>query len=125
MPQQRAYIRDYDDDFRAVMDGNNYDDPVTGYSAWIDVDAFIDEIIVQEACKNSDAYGWSSYFYKDRLGKLCGGPAWDFDQALSNSTFNDGPNYREFIIEKSEWDSHLRDSHPPFWRKLFEESKYR
>jgi hypothetical protein len=125
MPEQRAYIRQYDDDFREVMEDDGYDDPVIGYPAWIDVDAFIDEIIVQEACKNSDAYGWSSYFYKDRLGKLCAGPVWDFDQALSNSTFNDGPNYREFVIEKSEWDSHLRDNHPPFWRKLFAESKFK
>ena len=124
-PEQKTYIRMYDDNFRSVMESDRYADPVAGYAAWIDIDRFIDEILVQEVCKNSDAYGWSSYFYKDRLGKLCAGPAWDFDQALSNSTFNDGPNYMEWIITKSEWDSHLRDNHPPFWRKLFAESKFK
>jgi hypothetical protein len=123
--EQKAYIRKYDDDFRAVMESNDYDDPVAGYPAWIDVDRFIDEILVQEACKNSDAYGWSSYFHKDRLGKLCGGPAWDFDQALSNSTFNDGPNYQEWIVAKSNVDPWLEQSHPPFWRKLFAETKFK
>jgi hypothetical protein len=124
-PEQKAYIRNYDDGFRRIMRGSTYDDPVDGYPVWIDVDAFIDEILVQEACKNSDAYGWSSLFYKDRLGKLCAGPAWDFDQSLSNSTFNDGPNYQEWIIEKSEWDGWLAENHPPFWRKLFAESKFK
>jgi hypothetical protein len=61
----------------------------------------------------------------DRLGKLCGGPAWDFDQALSNSTFNEGPNYSEWIITKSEWDGWLAENHPPFWRKLFNERKFK
>ncbi|MBN1466845.1 CotH kinase family protein, partial [candidate division KSB1 bacterium] len=124
-PQQIAYIRKYDDDFRRVMEQSYYTDPVRGYAAWIDVDYFIDAILLEEACKNSDAYGWSAHFHKDRLGKLRAGPAWDYDQALSNSTFNDGPNYAEWIIEKSEFDGHLRDNHPPFWIKLFREAAFK
>ena len=124
-PEQKAYIRNYDDDFRHVMEQPYYADPQRGYPAWIKVDYFIDEILIQEACKNSDAYGWSSHFFKDRLEKLCAGPAWDFDQALSNSTFNDGPNYAEWIITKSDHDDHLRRNHPPFWRKLFRESGFK
>jgi hypothetical protein len=57
--EQKAYIKKYDDDFRTVMERSYYADPNSGYPAWIDVDRFIDEILVQEACKNSDAYGWS------------------------------------------------------------------
>lgn len=117
--QQTAYIRKYDDDFRQVMKGSNFGDPVQGYTVWIDVDSFVDEVLLQEACKNSDAYGWSSYFHKDRLGKINAGPVWDFDQSLSNSTFNDGPNYQEWIILKYNKD------YPLFWQKLFTEPVFR
>ena len=124
-PEQAAYIRNYDDGLRDVMNRNDSADPNTGYPAWIDIDSFIDEILVQEACKNSDAYGWSSHFFKNRSEKLCAGPVWDFDQSLSNSTFNDGPNYSEWIIEKSEKDGWLRENYPPFWIKLFREPDFK
>lgn len=124
-PEQMAYIRKYDDNFRRVMEQDYYADPERGYPAWIDVDYFIDEMLIQEGTKNSDAYGWSAHFHKDRNDKLRAGPAWDFDQALSNSTFNDGPNYSEWIIEKSEYDSHLKSSYPPFWLKLFREPNFK
>jgi len=125
MPQQAEYIRAYDDGFRTAMAGPHCADPLMGYPAWIDSDSFIDEILVQEACKNSDAYGWSSYFHKDRLGRLGAGPVWDFDQALSNSTFNDGPRTWEWLIEKSEHDSWLRQNYPPFWIRLFREADFK
>ena len=116
---QANYIRNYDDNFRSTMAGANYADPIAGYPKYIDVNSFIDEIIVQEATKNSDAYGWSSYFHKDRLRKLCAGPIWDFDQALTNSTFNDGARIDEWVINKG-----LEDV-PSFWPKLFGESKFK
>ncbi|HPG41588.1 MAG TPA: CotH kinase family protein [bacterium] len=122
-PEQVAYIKKYDDDFRRVMRRSDYNDPVKGYPAWIDVDSFIDEILVQEACRNSDAYGWSSHFYKDRSGKLCAGPAWDFDQALSNSTFNNGWETTHWIIENN-YPEFLWD-HPEFWKKLFNDYEFK
>lgn len=117
-PQQTSYIKSYDDNFRNVMVSPLMSDPLQGYAAWIDVESFIDEVIIQEACKNSDAYGWSSYFHKDRSGKLKAGPCWDFDQGFSNSTFNNGPNYAEWIIIKTNQD------YPPFWKKLFNEASF-
>jgi hypothetical protein len=118
-PEQIDYIRGYDDGFRQAMRLSTYADPVKGYAAWIDVDSFIDEILVQEACKNSDAYGWSSFFFKDRLGKLNAGPVWDFDQALSNSTFSEGDITSEWQIEKGYWEV------PFFWQKLFHEPNFK
>jgi len=116
---QRIYIKNYDDDFRELMESPGYADPDTGYSAWIDVDAFIDEILVQEALKNSSAYGWSSYFHKDKLGKLRAGPIWDFDQALSNSIINCGDCFFGWNIERG------LPEYPAFWKKLFNEPKFK
>jgi hypothetical protein len=115
-PEQIEYIRYYDDGFRKLMRQATF---AKGYSAWIDVDSFIDEILVQEACKNSDAYGWSSFFFKDRLGRLNAGPVWDFDQALCNSTFSEGNITNEWQIEKGYWEV------PFFWKKLFHEFNFR
>jgi hypothetical protein len=85
----------------------------------------VDELLVQELAKNADAYGWSTFFHKPRNGKLRAGPAWDFDQAFSNSVFNDGPNYAEWIVEKSVSDEFLSANHPPFWRRLFQEPAFK
>lgn len=117
--EQLDYIRKYDDDFREVMSGPGYADSLSGYPAWINPDSFIDEILVQEATKNSDAYGWSSYFHKDRQKRMCAGPVWDFDQAMSNSTWAEGYIWDEWIIEKN------IGAHPPFWKKLFRDRQFK
>ncbi|MBN2519905.1 MAG: CotH kinase family protein [Bacteroidales bacterium] len=116
---QYNYIINYDDTFRALMEQSNYADAKTGYPIMIDVQSFIDEIIVQEATKNSDAYGWSSYFHKKRHQKLAAGPVWDFDQALCNSTWNDGDVIGEWNITKP------ITSVPLFWSKLFNEPTFK
>ena len=55
------------------------------YEAYLDVDSAIDYMFILELCDNHDFYNeWhngthSCYMYKDRGGKLCYGPVWDFD----------------------------------------------
>ncbi len=122
--EQTNYIKRYDDAFRTVMKGTDYADSENGYAAWIDSDSFVDEVLLQEACKNSDAFGWSSYYHKDRSGKLKAGPVWDFDQALSNSVFNNGPDFTEWVTLSSERIQEAADSHPPHWRKLFYDERF-
>lgn len=121
--QQVEYIKNYDDSFRDAVAGPDYADPDLGYAAWIDVNSFIDEILIQEASKNSDAYAWSSFFHKDRLDKLKAGPVWDFDAALSNSVYNCGECYAEWNIDKDPptW----MDDYPTFWKTLFNEPSFK
>ena len=111
--QQKAYIKSFDDQFRAAMLATGWDNLTTGFPKWIDTKTFIDEIIIQEACKNSDAYGWSSYFHKDRQQRINAGPSWDFDQSLCNSFHNDGGNPYQWLITNGDTDN------PFFWPKLF------
>lgn len=55
------------------------------YQAYLDMDSAIDYMFILELCDNHDFYNeWhngthSCYMYKDRGGKLCYGPVWDFD----------------------------------------------
>ena len=115
MHEQFAYIRDYEQDFCDVMNGYNYNVPYIGYDKYIDVPSFIDEIIIQELTSNSDAYGYSGYFHKDRGGKIFAGPEWDFDQALCNSTHHEGARTDQWILSIPD------GARPPFWDKLFAE----
>jgi hypothetical protein len=56
----------------------------TGYPSVIDVPSFIDYILITELASNPDAGTYSTYFHKDRNGKLRAGPVWDCDLSYGN-----------------------------------------
>lgn len=60
---------------------------VNGYPTFIDIPSFIDFMIVNEFASNPDAYQYSTYFHKDRNGKLRAGPVWDMDLTYGNDLF--------------------------------------
>lgn len=78
-PPQRDWLRGHIQEFHDVLRAPNFADPTTGYRAYIDVDSFVDHLIINELSRNMDAYYRSSYFYKDRDSKIFAGPLWDFD----------------------------------------------
>ena len=119
MPEQLNYISQLEQEFCDVMKSPNYNVPFVGYDKYIDVSSFIDEIIIQELTSNSDAYAYSGFFHKDLGGKICAGPEWDFDQALCNSSYNDGARTDEWIILKP------NGGCPPFWNRLFSEPAFK
>ena len=87
--QQLAYITAWMDGAESALHAGNFADPVAGYAAYLDVDSFVDWYIANELTMNADAFLASTYFYKDRGGKLFIGPLWDYDIALGN--FNGPP----------------------------------
>lgn len=119
-PEQIKYISDFDNNFRNVMRKSTYTDKVNGYNNWINADSFVDELLVQEAMRNSDAYGWSGYFHKDKNGKINAGPVWDFDQSAGNSSYPDDGVYTGWMF------SHPNTGNTPFfWKKLFDDPVFR
>jgi hypothetical protein len=119
---QRMYIQNYLNEFEYLMGMDNFNDPINGYSQIIDVNSFVDHFILNEFCKNVDAYRLSAYLYKDRESinpKLIAGPIWDF-----NLTFGDAW-FTEEIGFSDGWQIDYSIVHPddpyrvPFWwRKL-------
>lgn len=81
-PAQREHIAAFVADAeRAILAGE-------GYERYIDVDSFIDWIILEELFKNQDSMFLSSVFLsRARGGKLALGPAWDFDLSAGNSDY--------------------------------------
>ena len=114
-PEQLAYIRKYDDDFRRAMASFSSDNPAELYNQWIDVLTFVDYMLIQEASRNPDGYGWSCYFHKDKNGKLRAGPVWDFDQSMHNSTYRDGDQWWGWSIDYRLWPD------PPFYMEMIHE----
>lgn len=80
--QQETYIKNYINAFESTVNGSSVCDLVNGYSKYINDATFIDQFLFQEVSSNSDAYRFSSYFYKDRNGLLNAGPVWDFSLAF-------------------------------------------
>ncbi len=81
---QKYYIRKYVTDFEKNLYAPDFDDAVTGYNNYIDVQSFIDYFIVSEISRNNDGFKKSRYFHKDKNGKIKAGPVWDFDWAWKN-----------------------------------------
>lgn len=88
-PQLNA-IRTYVNSFESALNGANSTNPTTGYAAWIDVDTFIDWQLAVELTKQIDGYVFSTYFHKERGGKMRAGPLWDFNISLGNANYGEG-----------------------------------
>lgn len=77
-PEQLSWLTQYVQSFHNTL----FQSPIGNYAQYIDVDSFVDDLIVNELTRNVDAYVRSSFYYKDREGLLQGGPFWDYNFAL-------------------------------------------
>ncbi|MEC9274162.1 MAG: CotH kinase family protein, partial [Candidatus Neomarinimicrobiota bacterium] len=87
--EQTDYIQQYINNFENMMMSNAYNEP-QGYPFWLNVDSFIDYIMLQELSKNVDAYRLSTYIYKDKHNidhRLYAGPLWDINHGFGNCDY--------------------------------------
>ncbi len=115
---QAAYINGYLNQFETALYGPTFTDPVTGYAAYIEVDAFIDHHWLVEMTKNIDGFRLSTFMFKDRLAKLQMGPAWDYNLSLGNA------NYLQGWLATGWYAPQLSDTDYPWWRRLFEDPEF-
>lgn len=87
---QLTYLAGYVNTFQNVLNGANFANPTTGYAAYLDASTFIDAQWFIEWTKQVDGNIWSTYYHKDRAGKLRAGPIWDFNIALGNADYGTG-----------------------------------
>ena len=68
----------------------------------IDINSFVDYVLVSELMKNFDAYRTSIYFYKYKnKKKLYIGPIWDFNISSGNCYLIDFNNYKYFVFDSN------------------------
>ncbi|MCB9425631.1 MAG: CotH kinase family protein [Flavobacteriales bacterium] len=90
----------------------------TGYPSVIDIPSFVDFILLNEFASNVDAYQFSTYFHKDRNGKLRAGPIWDFNLTYGMDAFSNRSR-------SSVWQFTNGDNEgSPFWKNLFENPEF-
>ena len=106
-PAQVEYIRNYvqqmEDALFADLNGGFSQ---RTYLDYLDRDSWIDLHLLNTFVCNPDAFIRSTYFAKDRNGKLRAGPVWDFDRALGS--YWDERSYR--------WDVWSGVGAPDYWR---------
>lgn len=88
-PAQNTYIYKQFLNLASTSNANN-SSFTNGYPSVIDVPSFIDFMISNELASNPDGYQFSTYFHKDRNGKLRAGPIWDFNLTYGNDLFQAG-----------------------------------
>jgi hypothetical protein len=113
---QRHFLNRFLNEFENVLNSPKWRDPITGYRAYIDVDACIDYHVLEVLCGNVDIFQFSTFFYKPRNGKLVFGPHWDFDRALGSVDHRD--EYPRV------WNTGPFFGHGPWWPRLLSDPDF-
>jgi hypothetical protein len=116
IPEQRAWLQNFYNRFNTALNSAGFQDPETGYAAYIDVDEWIDHHLLNVLAKNVDALRLSTYMYIPREGKLAMGPIWDFDRSMdSYDGRDDDPRTWNGTGDATRFFDY------PWWRRLFQD----
>jgi hypothetical protein len=101
------------------LDDNEYNNSLeTGYTSIIDVPSFVDFMLVNEISSNSDGYEYSTFYHKDRNGKLRAGPVWDLN-------FTYGSVFTSRSVTNVWQFSNGNRVGAGFWNELFDSSSFK
>lgn len=97
VPEQLDYIQNFTRQMEAAL----VHDQTTGFAQrsyldYIDRASWVDYHLLTVFTSNPDGLVRSTYFHKDRGGKLVAGPVWDYDRALG-SVWERSRNYDEWF----------------------------
>ncbi|KAF0237930.1 MAG: secreted protein with CotH lamin and Por secretion system C-terminal sorting [Prolixibacteraceae bacterium] len=113
--QQNNYIRNQFTILQNAATAQNAS-IINGFPSIIDVPSFIDYILISELASNADSYQYSTYFHKDRNGKLRAGPIWDYDLTYGNDLFHWGLDRSHTNVwQFDNWDN----TGSKFWKDLY------
>jgi hypothetical protein len=115
---QRRWLGQYVRRLEAALYGPEFRDPAKGYAAYLDVDSFIDHHLLVETTKNIDGFRFSTFYYKDRGGKLYAGPIWDW-----NLSFGAANGKQGYMAEYWYWPQ-LDNQQYSWYRRLFEDPDF-
>ena len=118
MPAQHDYIESQFQTLQDLVDDPSDSSITEGYPSKIDIPSFIDFIISNELASNVDAYEFSTFFHKDRNGKLRAGPLWDHNLTYGNDLFDWGYDRSHTDV----WQFYDQGNMgPKFWKDLFDD----
>ncbi len=119
--EQDNYIYNTFTAFETAMTSKN-SSITNGYPSIIDIPTFVDFMIINEFSSNADAYQYSTYFHKDRGGKLRAGPIWDLNLTYGN-------DLGIWNLDRSHTDvwqfSNGDNTGAKFWKDLYDNATFR
>ena len=115
---QSSYIESV---FRGLDENASNSEITNGYPSLIDVPSFVDYMLIAEIASNVDAYALSTYYHKDRGGKLRAGPVWDYNLTYGNDLFQWGYD-RSFT---DVWQFNYSNTGAYFWNDLFSDATFK
>jgi len=115
---QNNYIHDV---FNSLADvSHDHNISITdGITSVIDIPSFVDFMIVAEFSSNVDVYHLSTFFHKDRCGKLRVGPVWDYNLAFGYDAFGNRSRFDVWQFDNGD------NVGPKFWKDLFDTDEFR
>ncbi|MBL7942734.1 MAG: CotH kinase family protein, partial [Flavobacteriales bacterium] len=117
--EQQEYLKAYVDSFEFAINAPSYEFGGKRYDEFIDLQSFVDNFIMNEVTKNVDAYRLSSYYSKDKNGKIIAGPLWDFNLSMGNADYCDG-------ADDNEWNFQVCGTMgPKWWPRMWEDQVFR
>ena len=128
-PIQASYMENFIGEFEDVIWGPQFDDPLVGYSNYIETTSFYDFFILQELGRTVDGYRSSSFMHKGKTsgawnGKLIAGPMWDFNLSYGNADYcnaNLTTGWQYNFDEVCDFTSAI----PFWWEKLLASNSYK
>jgi hypothetical protein len=110
--------------FRSLDNNATNSNITTGYPSVIDVPSFVDYMLMAEISSNVDAYALSTFYHKDRGGKLRAGPVWDYNLTFGNDLFDFfGTNYDRSFTDV--WQFQYSNTGSYIWGDLFNNSAFK
>ncbi|MFZ1703386.1 MAG: CotH kinase family protein [Saprospiraceae bacterium] len=114
LPTQHLYIKQQFDKLEENAAWNP--SKLHGFPSLIDMASFIDFMLINELASNVDAYQYSTFYHKERGGKLRAGPVWDINLAYGNDLFQWG--YDRSKTDVWQFDN-FDNVGAKFWKNLF------
>ncbi len=115
---QHNYIKSVFMDL-AEKAGNHNVSIENGIPSIIDIPSFVDFMIIGEFASNVDVYAFSTFFHKDRKGKLRAGPVWDYNLTYGHDEFGNRSRYDVWQFDNED------NNGPKFWKDLFNTGEFR
>jgi len=121
-PEQNEYIKGQFESLQEKVTAPSDSSITNGYPSVIDIPSFVDFMLLNEFASNADAYEFSTFFHKDRNGKLRAGPIWDFNLTYGNDLF-----FWSYDRSKTDvWQFNFGGNDgPKFWKDLFDDEVFK
>lgn len=104
-PELVDYISKDFSKFEKALYSFDYSSNVHGYKQYIDVNSFVNYLLINEISQNTDAGMFSTYLYKDITGKLKLS-TWDFNNSVNNY-IETSQSVEGFFMQHRTWFSML------------------